>query len=109
MIRIRTTGLMLAALMASGPLFAAVPQFKLQIKNHDFVPAQLQIPVNAKVKLLIHNTDRFPAEFESNDLSREVVVPGGGNVEVYVGPLDAGQYHFFNDFHQSSKGVLIAR
>lgn len=109
MIRIQTTAFALAALLAtSAPAIAAPPQIKLQIKNRGFEPAELTVPAKTKVKLLIHNADAFPAEFESYDLSREVVVPGGGDVTVYIGPLDAGHYGFFNDFHPSSKGTVIA-
>jgi hypothetical protein len=29
-------------------------------------------------------------------------------VKVYIGPLDAGRYRFFNDFHQESQGWVVA-
>lgn len=108
MIRIHTTALALAALLATGPLLAATPQMNLQIKNRVFEPAQLQVPAGTKVKLLIHNADTIPAEFESYDLSREVVVPGGANVSIYIGPLRAGNYKFFNDFNPAATGSVIA-
>lgn len=108
MIRIHITALALAALLAAGPLLAATPQVNLQIKNRVFEPTQLQVPAGTKVKLLIHNADTIPAEFESYDLSREVVIPGGGNAAVYIGPLDAGNYKFFNDFYPAATGSVIA-
>ena len=108
MVRIRTCGLVLAALMSfSTAVLAKAPQVNLQIKNHAFIPAEVTVPAGTRVKLLIHNADVTPAEFESYDLSREVVVPGGGNVVVFIGPLDAGHYGFFNDFYPSATGKVI--
>jgi hypothetical protein len=54
------------------------------------------------------NDDDLPAEFESYDLSREIVVPAHGQVKVFIGPLKAGRYRFFNDFHQESEGYVVA-
>jgi len=36
-------------------------------------------------------------------------VPGGQEVVVFIGPLRAGSYEFFNDFHPSSRGHVVAR
>ena len=60
-----------------------------------------------QVKLLIHNQDSLPAEFESYDLSREVVVPGHSSVTVYIGPLSPGRYNFFNDFNHAAQGWVV--
>ena len=30
-------------------------------------------------------------------------------MSVYVGPLDAGSYDFFDDFHPSTRGNIVAR
>ncbi|MDE2150532.1 MAG: cupredoxin domain-containing protein [Gammaproteobacteria bacterium] len=108
MIRIHTTGLVVAALLAASPLLAEAPQVNLQIKTRAFEPAQVHVPAGIKIRLVIHNADSAPAEFESYDLSREVVVPGGGDSVVYIGPLDAGSYKFFNDFYPASTGTVIA-
>lgn len=95
-------------LTALAPAYAATPEFKLQIKDRAFQPTELQIPAATKVKLIIHNADALPAEFESYDLSREIIVPGGSDVTVYIGPLDAGRYEFFNDFYPAATGHVIA-
>lgn len=109
MTRIHTHALALIALMALGSrATAAVPQVALQIKNRAFSPAELAVPAGTKIKLTIHNYDTIPAEFESYDLSREVVVPGGSDVVVYIGPLDTGRYTFFNDFDHAATGVVVA-
>lgn len=79
----------------------------LDIKDRGFVPQELPLPTGVKVELIIRNQDALPAEFESYDLSREVVVPAHGQVKVYIGPLDPGRYRFFNDFYQSAEGWVV--
>lgn len=91
-----------------GPAFASdTPAPQLSIRNQQFAPGQLTIPAGIKVELVVINEDALPAEFESYDLSREVVVPGHSRVKIFIGPLDPGKYQFFNDFHQQSVGWII--
>ncbi len=83
---------------------------KLAIKDHKFEPAQLSVPANTKIKLLVQNQDATPEEFESADLNREKVVTGNNSITVILGPLDAGKYHFFGDFHQeTAQGDLLVK
>ena len=93
---------------------SAVPaleyEAKVGIKDHKFDPAQLDVPANTKIKLLVENRDSTPEEFESADLNREKVVTGNNTITVYLGPLDAGKYHFFGDFHQeTAQGDLVVK
>ena len=84
--------------------------FTLTIKDHRYDPEELRIPANTKVKLIVKNMDATPEEFESFDLNSEKVVAAGGQIEVYVGPLDPGKYEFFGDFHQdTARGHLIVK
>ncbi|HVC49935.1 MAG TPA: cupredoxin domain-containing protein [Burkholderiales bacterium] len=78
----------------------------LEIKNQQFSPMKLTLPQNKKVKITLKNNDNLPAEFESTDLSREILVPGHSQVSIYVGPLDPGNYKFFNDFNQAATGLI---
>ncbi len=94
-------------LAVAGMAWADVPSVPLTIKNQGFTPQEISVPPGTKVLFLISNQDDLPAEFESYDLSREVVVPAHGQVKVYIGPLDPGRYRFFNDFHQSSEGWVV--
>ena len=83
---------------------------KLAIRDHKFDPAELNVPAGAKIKLTIENQDPTPEEFESTELNREKVVVGKGSIIVFLGPLDAGKYHFFGDFHQeTAQGDVIAK
>lgn len=89
---------------------AHAEDYTLTLKDHKFSPAELTIPANEKVKLVIKNQDATPAEFESHKLNREKVIKGGSEASVFVGPLDAGRYEFFDEFHEdTAKGTLIAK
>lgn len=105
--------IVLSALVALVPLTAVaadMPEYSLTIKDHRFTPAELTIPANTKVKLIVVNQDATAEEFESHELNREKVVTGNASINVYVGPLKAGRYPYFGDFHQdTAQGVLIAR
>ena len=79
----------------------------LLIEHQQFSPAKLHIPGGAKTKIVVRNRDSMPAEFESYDLSREIVVPGHGEATIYVGPLDVGSYRFFNDFNHDMQGEIV--
>lgn len=81
----------------------------LTLKDHKYVPETIEAPAGVKFKLLIRNEDSTAAEFESFSLNREKVVPPGQEVPVFLGPLDAGEYQFFDDFHQDTKGLLVAK
>lgn len=102
--------MVLGALGIAGTALADEPQFTLVIKDHRFIPAELQVPAGAKVRLVVRNDDATPEEFESTELHREKVVAPGQQIIVIVGPLDAGTYGFFGDFHKdTAKGKLIAK
>ena len=89
---------------------AEVKEYTLTLRDHKFIPAQLTIPANTKVKLLIVNEDATPEEFESHELNREKIVTGKGRISVFIGPLKPGKYPFFGEFHMdTAQGVLIAK
>lgn len=99
----------LLAVIVQVPAFAQEPDFVITIKNHQFVPATVEIPAGTKVKLVIRNQDQTTSEFESIEFHREKVVQAGGEITVFVGPLDAGSYEFFDDFHPETRGHLVAK
>jgi plastocyanin len=84
--------------------------FVLTLKDHKFDPQQLVVPAGKKFTLTVKNLDATPSEFESNDLDREKVVKAGAEITVFLGPLDAGTYNFFDDFHRdTTTGTLKAQ
>lgn len=85
-----------------------LPEYTLVIKNHVYQPSELKVPAGTKFRLIVNNQDATPEEFESTDFNREKIVLPNSSITVYVGPLRAGSYGFFGDFHQSTaQGRLI--
>lgn len=100
---------LISAFMFTNAALAAELELLLVIKNHKFDPAELKVPVGQRVKLVVHNQDNTPEEFESHDLNREKLVPPGAKATIFIGPLKAGRYVFVGEYHEASaKGVVIA-
>jgi len=103
-------GVLFALLLAALPLRAETPQIELIIRDHIFEPAELQVPANTKIKLIVINQDDTPEEFESYELNREKIVLGNSRAVIFIGPLKAGEYPFFGEFNMTTaQGKLIAR
>lgn len=101
---------LIVLLTSTGAVQALDFEAKLSIRDHKFEPAELHLPANTKIKLLVENQDATPEEFESADLNREKVVVGKGTITVLLGPLEAGKYHFFGDFHQeTAQGDVVVK
>lgn len=99
---------MLALAVGGAAAAADLPEFSLVIKDHRYQPTELKVPANTKFKILVTNEDDTPEEFESTDFNRETVVLPKRSITVYVGPLHAGTYGFFGDFHRdTAQGRLI--
>lgn len=89
-------------------LFAKTKEFHLALENHVFTPSELIIPVNEKVRLIIHNKDSVAEEFDSFDLNREKVLFPGKKTTIFVGPLTVGQYEYFGEYNpNSARGIII--
>ena len=102
-------GLALAAFLFATGAQAAEPEILLVIKDHKFEPAEVKINAGEKVKLIVHNQDSTPEEFESHSLKREKVIPGGQKATILIGPLKPGRYTFIGEFHEkTAQGVVIA-
>lgn len=98
-------------LCLAGPVAAeeTAASFTITIKNHRFEPSELKVPAGQKIRLLVKNTDTSAEEFESHDLHREKVIPGGTEAIINLRPLDKGTYKFFGEFHQeTAQGQIIA-
>lgn len=94
----------------AGSAWAADPEATLVLKNHQFEPRELMVPAGQRIKLIVHNQDTTPEEFESHDLNREKIVPAGAKVTIYIGPLKPGQYGFYGEFNRASAvGVITAQ
>jgi len=111
-VRVRplAAAVVLGALLAGGPPARADDLPTLVFHNHRFEPARIEVPAHVKFQLKVQNTDDTADEFESVDLNREKLVAPGQTITVFLGPLPAGEYKFFGDFHQdTAQGVLVAK
>ena len=89
---------------------AQEPAYTLVIKDHQFQPTEIEIPAGQKIALTVKNNDPTPEEFESTELRREKVVPGGEQIIVYIGPLKPGRYEFFGDFNPATaRGHIVVK
>ncbi len=83
--------------------------YTIIIKDHRFEPSELKVPAGQKIKLLVKNTDPTAEEFESHDLHREKVIPGGTEAVITLRPLDKGTYKFLGEFNEATaQGQIIA-
>lgn len=99
----------LTCIIAPLPALAA-PVVELEIRDHLFFPAEVEVPANTKVKLLVINRDPTAEEFESYELNREKIIPGGRKAVIFIGPLAPGEYPFFGEFFpKTAQGKVIAR
>lgn len=110
MTRLRFFALTLLTLgMTASNAMAADPEVLLVIKNHQFEPIELKVPAGQRVKLVVHNRDTTPEEFESHSLNREKVIPAGSKASIYIGPLKPGRYSFYGEYNEATaKGVVVA-
>lgn len=91
-------------------LVSAAPEFKIEIKDNLFFPAELTVPANTKVKLRIFNLDSTPEEFESYELNREKVIVGNSQTVIFIGPLLPGEYPYFGEFNpKTAQGIIYAK
>lgn len=88
---------------------AAPPIYEIEIRNHLFQPDVVTIPAGVKIKLVVHNQDETPEEFESFELNREKVIMGHATVTIFVGPLAPGEYPFVGEFNPNTAiGKIVA-
>lgn len=86
------------------------PVIELEIRDHLFHPAEITVPANTKVKLIVYNRDPTPEEFESYELNREKVIMGGQRAIIFIGPLPPGEYPFFGEFNpNTAQGKVIVK
>lgn len=99
-----------ALLCVASIAYAATPEIQLIIKDHLFFPSVLEIPAGQKVRVRIINQDPTAEEFESFELNREKLVVGNGEVVVFIGPLEPGEYVFFGEFYpKTAQGVVVVK
>jgi plastocyanin len=88
---------------------ASAVTLRISIKDHRFQPAELKVPANTPVTLVVRNLDPTPEEFESNTLRVEKVVAGNSEITFNFRPLAPGRYRFYGDFNEATaQGAITA-
>ncbi len=102
--------LLLLTLLLPLNVLAVESDYVLVIKDHQFQPAELNVPAGKKIKIVIENRDASPEEFESHSLNREKLIAANGSVSIYIGPLTVGRYPFYGEFNEATaQGVIVAK
>jgi plastocyanin domain-containing protein len=101
----------IALLLVAGTAAAADDaELLLTLHDHRFIPAEVQVPANKKVRLVVENRDPTPEEFDSHALNREKVIPGNSKATIFIGPLAPGRYPFMGEFNAATaQGAIVAR
>jgi len=102
------------ALIAIGavgfPAMGTAAEYTVEIKNHVFVPDQIEMTAGQRHRLLVLNHDATPEEFESYELNREKVVAGNSKIVIFLPALDVGEYPFFGEFNpDTAQGRIIVK
>ena len=102
--------LVIVLLAATAAPAAADPTaITLAVEEARFVPAEVEVSADARLRLDVTNHTAAAIEFESFELNRERVVQPGQTVAVYLSGLAPGRYEFFDDFHRERRGVLVVK
>ena len=89
---------------------ASSQEIIIKIQKGRFMPSQIEIPVDTKVRFIIENLDDTPEEFESHDLNREVLIKANSKASFYIGPLSPGHYQFEGEFSpETAQGLVIVQ
>ena len=85
-------------------------EYQVVLKNNRFSPAEVQVPANSLLWLVIENKGDSAEEFTSKDLHRGKIIAAGKTEKIKIGPLKAGSYHFSGAFNpETAQGVVIAK
>ena len=102
--------------LVAAPIVSAVAaesaenQYLIQILDHEFSPKELVVPAGQKIKVMVENLDPTPEEFESYDLHREKMISANSKAAIFIGPLKAGTYKYFGEFHQqTAQGAIVVK
>lgn len=101
---------LLASSFIASNVQAKMPQYTIEIRNHRFIPSNIDINANERVKLIVKNLDKTAEEFESHDLKREKIIQGNRKATFLIGPLKKGTYKFFGEFHEdTAQGTVTVK
>jgi len=107
-----SAALALAAALASSVASAAENEFSVTLADGVVTPKVLEVPAGTAVTLIVSNTGKTSAEFESKRLHIESIVAPGQTSAIELRPLPTGSYPFVEEFHEdleTARGEIVAK
>lgn len=83
--------------------------YMMEMTSGGFSPQVLEVPAGEKIHLTVKNSGKSETEFESYPLDQEHEIKSGEAADMYIGPLDPGEYPVFDDNNPNIKGRILAK
>jgi hypothetical protein len=84
--------------------------YEIHFEDHHFVPQSLTVAAGQPLTIKVVNSSNETIEFESFKLNREKAMAPGETIFVKLPALSAGDYDFYDDFHQDvPEGSIVAK
>jgi plastocyanin len=84
--------------------------YKIVAKDGKLDPTVIEVPAGKRFKLEVTNEGKSAIEFESKDLKQEKVIAPGAKATLSINALKAGEYKFFDEFHEATaKGRIVVK
>lgn len=103
----RTLALLAMAAFALVAAAQELPAFEVVMKDGRFSPERLEVPAGKRVKLVLKNEGRTPAEFENLSMRVEKVLAPGVTSFVVLHNLKPGEYRFLDEFHPQGGSLTV--
>lgn len=84
-----------------------LPVFQIVMKDGHFSPERLEVPAGKRLKLVLKNEGRGPAEFENLSMHIEKVLAPGVTSFVVLHGLKPGEYRFVDEFRPGGGSVTL--
>lgn len=82
----------------------------IELNDGAFIPSRLEVAAAGSVRIVLRNSGKQPAEFESRALRKELLIPAGAETAITLRSPARGTYDFFDDFHpDAAKGVIVVK
>ncbi len=89
---------------------AYAAEYEVVIRDHRFIPDEIEMSAGERHRLIVHNNDATPEEFESYELNREKIVAGHSKVVIFLPSLEPGTYPFFGEFNEdTAQGRIVVK
>ncbi|OGA60834.1 MAG: iron transporter [Betaproteobacteria bacterium RIFCSPLOWO2_12_FULL_65_14] len=99
--------LLAALVLAAAASAQDLPTFQIVMKDGRFTPERLEVPAGKRLKLVLKNEGRGPAEFENLSMRVEKVLAPGVTSFVVLHGLKPGEYRFVDEFRPNGGALTL--